>query len=242
MKILSIDWDYFINCSISDRASLFPDGGNENLGTAMSTYVWATRYGYSDQIEKIKARTADIDKLKKIIDKNKDVYIYISADSHVHLGEFLLHPDMEEKIKDKGLFIVNIDHHHDMFGIGDELNCGNWLNKVTEKFPGTVVKWIRNEDSDTSGFKGEDSTNIEDADDTYDVIYICRSFIWSPPHLDKEFGVLNRFIAKRAGYTLLREEIVNRWDDDFKKDVQTNRKMIENMRKSMQDVLDKKSE
>lgn len=241
MKILSIDWDYFINCSASDRAVLFPDGGNERLGIAMSTYVWASRYGYEERLEKIKSRSQDIDKLKKIIEKNKEAYLYICADSHQHLGEFILNPDMEKKVK-KDLTIVNIDHHHDMFGIGEELNCGNWLNKVLEKYPETKVKWIRNEDSNTENFVGEDSTNIEDADDTYDVIYICRSFIWSPPHLDKEFGVLNRFIAKRAAFILFRQEIANRWDDDFKKDVKFNRVVAENMRKSMEKIAAEKSE
>ena len=31
MKILSIDWDYFIEATAEQRCTLFPDGGSENI-------------------------------------------------------------------------------------------------------------------------------------------------------------------------------------------------------------------
>ena len=222
MRVLSIDWDYFVGCSIRDRIVKFPDSGNERMGIALSSYIWQTRYAACPDIEYIKVRQAELDKLKKIIDANKAEYFFICADSHMHLGEFLLHPDMEEKISKTGLSIVNIDHHHDMFGIGESLNCGNWLNAVKDKYPEAEITWIRNEDSEVDNFVGKDSTLIEDAkleSGYYDAIYLCRSALWSPPHLDKDFGVLNRFLAKRCAYPIFRQEIMNRWDAEYKKEI-----------------------
>ena len=228
MKILSIDWDYFINCSASDRIMKFPDGGNERLGSAMSTYVWGTRYGVCPEIKDIKVRSKELDILKKVIDRNQNKYLYVSADSHKHLGDFILQPDMEKAIKKEGLTIINIDHHSDYYNIGTELNCGNWLNKVMEKYPETKVTWIKNEDSDDEDFPFEVTADINRAyKETYDVIYLCRSGVWSPPHLDKEFGVLNRFASKRCDLPLLREQIVNRWDSEFIKDIEQSKQLSE---------------
>ena len=30
-RILSLDWDYFVNATAAQRYTLFPDGGNENI-------------------------------------------------------------------------------------------------------------------------------------------------------------------------------------------------------------------
>lgn len=220
MKILSIDWDYFINCSEDFRAVYFPDGGNEDIGLAMSTFVWTRRYAANRDIEQVKVLESDIDLIKKIVDKNKDRFYFICADSHKHLGEFLTDESMQEKLKGQELEIVNIDHHHDAYNIGEKLNCGNWVNKVLEMYPETKVKWIKNCDSqETENDKIERISFKDIENESFEIIYLCRSGIWSPPHLDKQFGVLNRFINKRAGVTLFREEIVNRWDSDFQKDV-----------------------
>ena len=237
MKILSIDWDYFIDCTFTDRVMKFPDGGNENIGIAMSTYIWATRYACCPEIADIKVRSKEIDALKKIVEHNKQEYFFICADSHQHLGEFILNEDMEQKIKKEGITIVNIDHHHDMFGLGEELNCGNWLNKVLDKYPEATVKWIHNDDSDIEDFVGTESTDMNDASGEYDVIYLCRSAIWSPPHLDKEFGVLNRFIAKRCAYPIFRQEIMNRWDSEYKKDIEVQKAQIDESRRKLSESL-----
>ena len=141
---------------------------------------------------------------------------------------------MKEKLGKEDLYIVNIDHHHDAFGIGDELNCGNWVNKVVEKYPNTKVEWIGNPDSvkvECDAVTSISLDSIKEAD--FDIVYLCRSGIWSPPHLDKQFGALARFISKRAAHTLFREEIPNRWDGDFKKDVAQNKKMRDDAAKTL---------
>ena len=234
MRILSIDWDYFFNCTDEFRAVYFPDGGNEKIGTAMSTWIWSKRYAENPDIENVKIKEKDLDILKSIIDKNKNMYYYICADSHKHLGEFILTESMEVKLKDEDIEIVNIDHHHDAFNVGEELNCGNWVNKVIEKYPKTKVEWIKNIDSQPSN--NEYITEItwqdlKDQEEVFDIVYLCRSGVWSPPHLDKQFGVLQRYINKRAGATIFREEIPNRWDEDFKKDLKSFRESLEEFKR-----------
>ena len=222
MKVLSIDWDYFMNCSIDDRAVLFPDGGNEHVGIAMSNFIWASRYADNEkELLKIKTRSWALDKLKKWIDTGDYIYRLSILDSHKHLGEFLLN-EMLEKTTSESLEIVNIDHHSDLYNIGEDLNCGNWLNKVLDARPNAKLTWIRNEDSkvdplpDEYKNRVEISADLEAASGSFDVIYLCRSSIWSAPHLDKEFSAFVRFLSKRACGILLRQELPGRYDDDMK--------------------------
>ena len=222
MKILSIDWDYFVKCSEEYRALFFPDGGNENIGIALATFIWGSRYAAADlrnkSIEDVKVDEVELDKLRKILDKNKDTFYLIIADSHKHLGEFILDESMKERLKDDKLTIVNIDHHHDAFGIGDTLNCGNWVNKVIEAYPDTEIKWVGHEDSCPTEDEHIQRISMQEADASdYEVIYVCRSSVWAPPHLDKEFSALCRFVSKRAGITIFRQELMPRWDNEFKK-------------------------
>ena len=234
MRILSIDWDYFMNCSDEFRALNFPDGGNERIGSALSTWIWGSRYGFNPEIEKVKLLESDLDAVKKLLDYNKGCYYLITADSHKHLGEFILAPDMEKTFEKEDIYIANIDHHHDAYGIGDALNCGNWINKVVEKYPKTKIDWVGNCDSDKVELENVSRVSLDSLKEKdFDIVYLCRSGVWSPPHLDKQFGVLNRFANKRAAHTLFREEIPNRWDSDFQKDVAQNRKMREEARKAL---------
>jgi len=232
MKILSIDWDYFINCSDDFRTLYFPDGGNEDIGSAMSNFIWSQRYAQNPDIEKVKVRESDIDTVKKIIDNPEHFFYFISTDSHKHLGEFLLVDSMADKVKD--LEIVNIDHHHDAYNIGEKLNCGNWINKLEEAHPDVKIRWVNNCDSDKTDDPHITCVSLDSIKgETFDIVYLCRSGIWSPPHLDKQFTALNRFIAKRTMYALFREEIPNRWDEDFKKDIKTQKALLESLRSAM---------
>ena len=45
VKVLSIDWDYFIKATANEREFMFPDGGNEDLPESVQNSVWASHYG-----------------------------------------------------------------------------------------------------------------------------------------------------------------------------------------------------
>lgn len=34
-RVLSIDWDYFFDCTMNDRLDMFPDGADENLANVI---------------------------------------------------------------------------------------------------------------------------------------------------------------------------------------------------------------
>lgn len=237
MRVLSIDWDYFMNTSRDVRISQFPDGGNEKL-SAFSDLAWASRYAQSKiqgvDISTIKLREKQLDKVRKIVEANKDTYYYAIVDSHRHLGEFLLEAEIAKKIDEDGLTIVNIDHHSDLYNIGDELNCGNWLNRVMDRFPDTEVKWIANDDSDLDEFDKDKyhitiSTSIEDAEGEYDFIYLCRSRVWSCPHLDKDFSAFSRYVKKRSTAGVIHEELPSRWDTEYIRAVDSEYAMLKNL-------------
>lgn len=224
LNVLSIDWDYFMNCSAKFRADHFPDGGNENIGSALANLIWSQRYAFCPDIEKVKVRTKDLDILRNYVESNDFIYMFACMDSHKHLGEFLLDEGMRSKYDE--IKITNIDHHSDMYNMGEGINCGNWLNRVIDAYPKCEVKWIANEDSDMTLLdKYSDNVAVTDMKNglsgDYDIIYLCRSSVWSAPHLDKQFSALSRFLRKRCIHVLWQEDLPGRFDNEFKQDIKT---------------------
>jgi len=80
-NILSIDWDYFIDISNSDKALYFPDGG-EYISQLMNK-IWVQRYVFENKdkmekvyIEKDKVNVL-IDWLKKVKPQLKNTKLYV---------------------------------------------------------------------------------------------------------------------------------------------------------------------
>ena len=206
LRVLSVDWDYFIEATMEQRWLMFPDGGNEKLPPALSDTIWAARYAEHDELTKINLDKSGYNTLKKIIKKlcNSQTKVFI-ADSHLRIYDFI-----KDNYKDDLLYINNIDFHHDYYYSQDgvmELNCGNWVNAIIDKDnvyndwvnPVNVsYSWVCREDSDLSGrleknpqfggyFMIEDLLKDTEDQEPYDLLFICRSSMWSPPHLDKYF-------------------------------------------------------
>ena len=55
-RFLSIDWDFFVDATMTQRLVMFPDGGNESLGTTFSNYIWDTLYR-NPELQTIKVST-----------------------------------------------------------------------------------------------------------------------------------------------------------------------------------------
>lgn len=230
-KILSIDWDYFFDCGEGDRVILFPDGGEfkESLGNI----IWAGYYRSLevDDYKSINDVTVD----KKAFDyimkwaKNTDLSNTITASSISHLS--IVHMVKEFNIKD--IDIINIDYHHDTFKhIENDINCGNWLSHFI-KDNNARARWVKREDSglESIGEKIEVTTDISIIENFIpDYIFLAKSNMWSPPHLDADFNKLYRTFfnnsSKLFSYTDLREmnnrytkvkEIADAENDAFKK-------------------------
>lgn len=174
MRVLSIDWDYFMDVSSFERAIYFPDGGNEDIGLNISTACWATMY-LCNNLEGVGV-IHDYDRILEKLKSYRPDRIMIT-DSHKWLATMC--KDVDD------LTIWNIDFHHDAFGYGP-LNCGNWVN-VLKRNKDVTVKWIGREDSeeDKEGFT--ERCSWDELPEDVDWIFLCRSFVWSPPHLDTMF-------------------------------------------------------
>lgn len=201
MRVLSVDWDYFINATLEQRLMMFPDGGNEKLPDSISDIIWAARYAEQKELSKIGLDNSGYNKLKKIIKRycNPDTKVFI-ADSHSRAYDFIKEHDTGDEID-----IVNIDFHHDYYNCQSEVdkkhtteedvNCGNWVRLLIDNDDRISYTWVCREDSDLSE-RLEFSPNfcgykmIEDLleeSEPYDLLFICRSSVWSPPHLDHYF-------------------------------------------------------
>lgn len=251
-NVLSIDWDYFIDCSIAERHSLFPDGGNENISLDLSNIIWYTRYSetiakknyglVARNIQDISVLEDDFDFIKNNITQNMSYFTVIQfADSHSAIYNFL----KQYISDDDSLDIYNIDHHCDYYNIGNSLNCGNWINKLDADNNIDSLTWIANKDSDLKVDNSSLNCTVSictdlkkslPADIEWDFIFICRSSVWSPPHLDKRFnefytllsniGVLNdddsKFFIDRYSFmkdTITKEanELISFYDSMYRK-------------------------
>lgn len=190
-KILSIDFDYF---QVADKEvfGFYPDG--IDLPTQVSTFVWGTHYAANEDI--LKTVLPDNPKLTEIKDilGRQSYYTPIQIrQSHKHIYDFIIkqYPNCKEK-----LHIVNIDMHHDCFNNNPKLDCGNWIKHIKEYYEKCQVDWIANKVSvEVYGIQDlpiqYDFSKIKDM--KFDLIYLCRSDNWLPPHLDESFDDLRIF-------------------------------------------------
>lgn len=201
VKVLSIDFDYFIDATSKDRDTYFPRGSDETPRDKLR-FMWKERYLRYPRLREV-GLIDDYYKLKmflNLFDVSKDKFY--KSDSHKDIKKVLVSIPWNEKIQ-----LVNIDFHHDYyhFYTGDNpLNCGNWLRRLMEKRPDTKVLWIRREDSQTTCLEGEfpfnHTTEIESIFNMeFDYVFMCRSPEWSPPHLSKYFEELaSALVSKTA--------------------------------------------
>lgn len=198
MRILSIDFDYFINTDIETRNDLFPDG-YDNLYEEFLKRLWTEFYLEHPQLKDIDVIDSYNDLVKHMQDRNyvldKNLFV---ASSHGDINKILKDIPTEEPID-----IVNVDFHHDyyhVFSSDNELNCGNWVRRLYEKRSDANITWVRRHDSDVRTLDGEfpHKIIIEDIASIltkeYDIMFLCLSPEWTPPHLYKFFYSLTSIL------------------------------------------------
>lgn len=226
LNVLSIDWDYFIDATETERLILFPDGGNERLGADLRSYVWTMRYSDS----RIQKERKIIDRCIEDIGVREDALKFVKcclynitddtqmgfADSHSSIYALLKE---NEPISNRQFNIYNIDHHSDCYNIGNDLNCGNWVNKLDAENYISKYIWIKNEDSgdenikDVLNCKSRITTDLSIIKDIqWDYVFICRSGVWSPPHLDIKFNDFYSFTLVELGLTFNKEFFTDRYE------------------------------
>lgn len=197
-RFLSIDWDFFNSASMTYRCTHFPSG-NEELPESVQDFIWDRFYDFglkcSVQIDSPAYKM--FLKICREFSPSRPVYV---ADSHRHIYDFIniwtsFHP--EHLIE-----VYNIDFHHDLYCYRTRehrVNCGNWGNMLKEIRPNTDFFWVKREDSDINVIEDVEAPvhhmTLSELDkkfrgnfvDSFDGLYICRSSMWSPPHLDRLF-------------------------------------------------------
>lgn len=186
IKVLSIDFDYFINASIGTRNDIFPDGADEVPKEEMQK-LWEDMY-----------REYPMTKFIDVIDEYNIVCNFLRHPKYrltenVFMAES--HKDIREVLEclPNPLDVYNIDFHHDMYTFytgGDNYNCSTWARRLLEDRPDTKYTWIRRKDSDTRVLGGEveceHTTRLHNLLSVLEVdyVFICMSPEWTPPHLE----------------------------------------------------------
>lgn len=227
-NVLSIDWDYFIDATSDERLLLFPDGGTEDVSLSLSNYIWAIRYaessinkelGVCDKcIEDIGIRENELLYIYRCLSFAKNNALITISDSHADIYDFLIESNPNPC---KQFNIYNIDHHSDCYNIGNDVNCGNWVNRLDDKGYINSYTWIKNSDSDNSLVKStlscetKEKTILIDTlnDIDWDYIFICRSSVWSPPHLDLDFNEFHDVLYNLCDVEFNHDFFINRYGE-----------------------------
>lgn len=204
INVLSIDWDYYVDTSNEVREKCFPKILDDIISEEERLQMWKEYYEkynikdigiLDDKFEKTM-------KLIETIEANSPQAYKIINDSHRFVYN-IIEKEIEEH-RDENIKVYNIDHHHDMYQYrtsSDKVNCSNWAEilkeELGEKFD---YNWIKREDSEEYSLAGRvqcKECSLEDiTEKKFDVIYLCRSGAWSPPHLDNKYNQLKECILK----------------------------------------------
>lgn len=236
-NILSIDWDYFMDVSNKIRANSFPDSPKE-MSLSLSNMVWSNYYlsPHKEDLMSLKLKD-DYNYLMEYI-KNTELKNTIFASSISHLSIYYMFEEFN--INDE-VNLINIDFHHDSFKEIDDLNCGNWVNYILNEYDVNIT-WVKDKKSELSDLNNkikvtEDIKVIEDFKPDY--IFLCKSYLWSPPHFDDDFLNLFKeiFFKAKNSITYSEEVMKNRMPE-----VKENTKERKKEKKIMEEFLKKEAQ
>ena len=198
INILSIDFDYFQIVDADTLQTCYPDG--KDLSTELSEVVWASHYtdgAYTKKIMSVKINEGKIKEMKSIMAKCPSNIPVLATNSHVGIYDFIT--NLAKSANTPRVNLVNVDMHHDMFNDNYELDCGNWIKFISEDFD-TNVTWIANPVSKECYGLTHNAFNSIESDfgaikpSEINAIFLCRSDTWTPPHLDKYFDDLLKYM------------------------------------------------
>ena len=197
-RVLSVDFDYFVNCSAEFRDECFPDP-NENNSPQLTEFLWYNRTNYYPAISALGV-TEEYIALRKFLKEDNGYYFY-NAESHGRIMNMIYYLFPKDTTT---LEVVNVDYHHDRYaGASDRIDCGNWLRILLEERPDTEVLWVRREDSVILlEYPYFDTTDFSDVKGHFDAVFMCFSPEWTPPHLRKKYDSIINNIIPRHGINL----------------------------------------
>ena len=198
--ILSIDFDYFQKTTEELLATCYPDG--HDLSTDISKLIWMGYYGDPKTANKMKQIRCDNQKVNQVIRtllKQPDIQDIpiIAVNSHKYIVTFI--EDICLTAPYEPLHVTNLDIHHDAFHSDKSLNCGNWVIYLFTHYTKFQYTWVQNPISDElypikNAYVKAHTKITKDLTSAlnqhFDAIFLCRSDIWLPPHLDTDFAEL----------------------------------------------------
>lgn len=184
MRILSVDYDYFLDTDVETRNWKFPDGSDQRA-KPLNDFVWARRYDFYPELRDIDV-TLEERVCYTTLSRLKTGQVLI-ADSHREIGKLFKYIKPEEPLE-----VINIDFHHDNYvSSGNTLDCGNWVMHLMNLKPDTKFLWVKREDSETESLAGvfpyPSTTNLFEVTGEFDYVFICFSPEWTPPHLRERY-------------------------------------------------------
>ena len=231
LRVLSVDWDYFINASAQERAEHFPDVPDEGYSKSLQDVIWTSRYSEDNYLLSI-----GVDPLvERLAADIKYIPYVVIADSHRWMYQFTVR--MLQEKKEEELHIFNIDFHSDCRDDLDKLDCGNWYSHLMSKYHGFFF-WLGRKDSYIVKKPRKlrfqtDYNQAGIASVQWDMLFVCRSDMWSPPHLDNEFIRIFKPLIKGKDGSVQHGIWESRYTDKMQKDAEVLRKDLVVFRKSI---------
>lgn len=244
LKVLSIDFDYFLRAVDPKAWNFFPDSHCE-FGTELQTVIWssiyasAARNGFKME-ELFGVDQAKLDQVMAFLQEHPACEV-IAADSHVRIfsviTDALEHRKLLTGTHPGPIDLAHIDDHHDSRPLDtpDQVDCGNWVTALHKQRLIHSVKWYCNDESSTECInkKVEVRKDLNEAlaQGPFDIIFLCRSGAFVPPHLDDAFAQLCAACttsASRADKPIMFMDncFVSRYTGSFKADAENLNKAV----------------
>ena len=214
LNVLSIDWDYFVDADAIERSKRFPDIPNEKYLPVLQDTIWTSRYAEDDSLLNIGVKPVAYS-VADALEEMEDIPLVVVCDSHKWAYTFTV--QRLQETGNKQINLLNLDFHHDCRGDIKELDCGNWVSVLMSEYRGKW-RWVGWKDSYKTGkprnlkfLTGFDMSMIMDIQ--WDLVFICRSNMWSPPHLDDVFTDVFQPVTDRR-YCHIQKGI---WDSRYER-------------------------
>ena len=240
LNVLSMDWDYFIDADGETRLMHFPDVPSENYSQSLQNIIWMNRYADDETLAKIGCKQHVASAFLKAM---KNVPFVVVAESLACIYQFVV-GKMRECHR-KRVNLLNIDFHSDWRRDTENVDCGNWLSMLMAQYKGTY-RWLRWEDSYLDSripktlehYTSEVRALREISRTAWDVLFICRSDMWSPPHLDEYFTKVFKpiiYCGKECAGAIQRGIFDSRFDSEFQRHIVNMRKVVDGFKGGSKD-------
>ena len=190
-RILSIDFDFFQDVT-QRQLDHYPDG--IDLPSYITELTWASNYASDKNLMDVRINQSLYQTIMTIINNQPSNIPVLLTNSHINAYDFII-----KHSKNRPVYLINVDLHHDLINDNNTLDCGNWIGQLMKEHVINEFQWIAREISiECYGEKLQEISHLLNMTFTldciqtmtFDAIFICRSDTWTPPHLDTYFDNL----------------------------------------------------